>query len=83
MAQTAFVTGGTGFIGLNLVQELVNQGWQVTALHRETSDLTYLSRFPVDLTEGSVTDIDSLRSAVPAGTDVIFHVAGDTTTGPS
>ena len=78
MAQTAFVTGANGFIGVNLVQELVNQGWQVTAMHRPTSDTTYLSRFPVDLVEGSITDIESLRSAVPDGTDVIFHVAGDT-----
>ncbi|MBW2549068.1 MAG: NAD-dependent epimerase/dehydratase family protein [Deltaproteobacteria bacterium] len=31
MAKTAFVTGGTGFIGINLVELLVREGWRVTA----------------------------------------------------
>jgi dihydroflavonol-4-reductase len=78
MAQTAFVTGGTGFIGINLVELLVNEGWDVTALHRSTSDLTYLKRFPIRLAEGSITDRESLGKAIPQGTDVVFHVAGDT-----
>lgn len=78
MAQTAFVTGGTGFIGINLVELLVDEGWRVTALHRPTSNLEYLKRFPIDLAEGSVTDRESLERAIPEGTDVVFHVAGDT-----
>ncbi len=78
MAQTAFVTGGTGFIGINLIELLVQEGWQVTALHRPTSNLTYMKRFPIALAEGSVTDRESLEDAIPEGTDVVFHVAGDT-----
>jgi nucleoside-diphosphate-sugar epimerase len=39
MAKTAFVTGGTGFIGINLIQLLVSEGWDVTALHRPTSNI--------------------------------------------
>jgi len=76
--KTAFVTGGTGFIGINLVELLVREGWEVTALHRATSNLTYLKRFPVALTQGSITDRESLDRAIPEGTDVVFHVAGDT-----
>lgn len=78
MSRMAFVTGGTGFIGINLIELLVEEGWQVTALHRPTSDLTYLKRFPVTLVEGSITDRESLERAIPRGTDVVFHVAGDT-----
>jgi len=78
MAKTAFVTGGTGFIGINLIELLVNEGWDVTALHRPTSNLTYLKRFPIKLAEGSVTDRESLDRAIPEGTDAVFHVAGDT-----
>ena len=37
--RAAFVTGGTGFVGLNLVKELMNRGWDVTALHRRSSDV--------------------------------------------
>jgi len=78
MTQSAFVTGGTGFIGINLIERLVNQGWNVTALHRATSDLTYLKRFPIELAEGTITDKDSLERSIPERTDVVFHVAGDT-----
>ena len=78
MARTAFVTGGTGFVGLNLVQQLIEGGWDVTALHRPTSDLTYLKRFGPRLAAGSITDWAALKSAMPAGTDTVFHVAGNT-----
>ena len=77
MAKTAFVTGGTGFLGLNLIQQLTEAGWQVTALHRASSDLTYLTRFPVTLAAGEIEDAASLSRAMPNGLDAVFHVAGD------
>jgi nucleoside-diphosphate-sugar epimerase len=76
-SRTAFVTGATGFLGLNLVERLTADGWQVIALHRATSDLTYLKRFPVELAEGTIEDANSLGRALPRSVDVIFHVAGD------
>ncbi len=75
--KTAFVTGATGFLGLNLVGQLIEAGWQVTALHRSTSDLTYLKRFPVTLAAGTVEDAASLSAAMPTDLDAVFHVAGD------
>lgn len=78
MAKTAFVTGGTGFIGINLIELLTEQNWVVHALHRPSSDLTYLKKFPVVLKEGSITDYSSLLRAVPEDCEVIFHLAGDT-----
>jgi dihydroflavonol-4-reductase len=77
--RTVFVTGATGFLGLNLIEALIGAGWQVAALHRATSHLTYLKRFPAELVEGSIEDRVSLERAVPAAVDVIFHVAGDVT----
>jgi dihydroflavonol-4-reductase len=76
--RTAFVTGGTGFVGLNLVQLLMAQGWDVTALHRASSDLKYLARFAPRLAQGSITDAESLLRGIAAGTDTVFHVAGNT-----
>lgn len=76
----AFVTGGTGFVGLNLIHELVDQGWQVTALYRPCSSLNHIGRLPIKIVEGDVTDIDSLRFAMPEGLDAVFHVAGNTST---
>jgi dihydroflavonol-4-reductase len=77
-ARMAFVTGGTGFVGLNLVKELMIRGWDVTALHRPTSDLTYLKRFRPILTVGEITDAAGLMGTIPPGTDTVFHVAGNT-----
>jgi dihydroflavonol-4-reductase len=76
--QTAFVTGGTGFVGINLVSELIGQGWSVTCLHRPGSNLEYLRRFPVRLAVGDLNDAASLRNAMPPDVDAVFHVAADT-----
>ena len=77
-ARTAFVTGGTGFVGLNLIKELMIRGWAVTALHRPSSDLQLLKRFRPKLAVGTLTDRAALLAAIPEGTDTIFHVAGNT-----
>jgi nucleoside-diphosphate-sugar epimerase len=79
MAQTrtAFVTGGTGFLGLNLIEQLTQAGWRVVALHRRQSNLTYLKRFDVDLVEGAVEDRTSLERVLPPEVDAVFHVAAD------
>jgi dihydroflavonol-4-reductase len=76
--RAAFVTGGTGFVGLNMVKELMIRGWDVTALHRPSSDLTLLKRFRPKLAVGELSDANSLRAAIPPGTDTVFHVAGNT-----
>lgn len=78
MQKTAFVTGATGFVGLNLVEQLLQGGWQVTAMHRPNSDLTYLKRMDAARVVGDITEADSVRQAMPAAVDVVFHVAADT-----
>jgi len=78
MARSAFVTGGTGFVGLNLIEQLKAGGWDVTALVRPTSDLQFINRFAPKLVTGAITDRASLDAAIPAGTDTLFHVAGST-----
>lgn len=75
--KTAFVTGASGFIGVNLVKRLGEAGWSVTAMHRARSDLTYLRRFPAALAVGDVADRESVTRAMPEGVDAVFHVAGN------
>ena len=75
--KTAFVTGASGFIGTNLVKQLGEAGWSVIAMHRETSDLTYLRQFPATLVVGDIGDRAFLESAIPEGVDAVFHVAGN------
>jgi nucleoside-diphosphate-sugar epimerase len=78
VARTAFVTGGTGFLGRHVVEQLTSLGWHVVALHRATSDLRHLSRYPVELIAGSITDAKSVARAMPASCDAVFHLAGNT-----
>jgi len=65
--RAAFVTGGTGFVGLNLVKELMIRGWDVTALHRPSSDLKLLKRFRPKLAVGELSDPHSLLAAIAPG----------------
>ena len=78
MPRTAFVTGATGFVGLNLVEALLAEGWRVIALHRADSDLKYLQRMNAERATGDVTDRESVLCALPEGVDAVYHVAGDT-----
>lgn len=79
MSKTAFVTGATGFVGLNLVEVLLEQGWRVVAMHRPSSELDQLTRFAgVERVVGDVTDLRSVRDALPGQVDCVFHTAGNT-----
>lgn len=68
------VTGATGFIGGNLVRELVKQGYQVRALVRKGSSLRALDGASVDVVRGDLLDIDSLHKSLD-GCQGLFHVA--------
>ncbi|HEY1075187.1 MAG TPA: NAD-dependent epimerase/dehydratase family protein [Fontimonas sp.] len=79
MARTAFVTGATGFVGLNLVDALLGHGWDVIAFHRASSDISGLQRFrQVKTVIGDITDARSIRDAMPRNIDCVFHTAGNT-----
>ncbi len=68
------VTGATGFIGRNLVERLVGDGYRVTCLIRREAPPS-LRSFDVVGHLGNMSDPESLRAAV-AGQDVVFHLAG-------
>lgn len=78
MAKTAYVTGSTGFLGINIVEQLVDNGWHVLALRRSTSRTSDLDQFNVTQVEGDVTNIHSLLETMPENVDVVFHGAADT-----
>lgn len=68
------VTGGCGFIGSHLVDELVEQGHEVVVVDDlSTGDRSYLNP-KATLIEGSITDIDLMVSATVAA-GCIFHTA--------
>jgi len=69
-----FVTGASGFIGANLVHELVARGHHVKALLRPTADLRGLSGVSYESVTGDVSDRAQLQAAM-RGCDWCFHVA--------
>jgi nucleoside-diphosphate-sugar epimerase len=70
----AFVTGGSGFIGSHLVEELVNRGYEVYCLIRKTSTIEWLERLNVHFVFGDCRDKASLKNGV-RGMDYVFHLA--------
>lgn len=72
----AFVTGGTGFVGANVVRELLSDGATVRVLARPGGDRRALAGLSVEVVEGDLLDRGSLRRAV-AGVGTVFHVAAD------
>jgi nucleoside-diphosphate-sugar epimerase len=70
------VTGGSGFLGSHVVEQLIADGRSVRALVRRTSDLSFLRTLPgLELADGSIEDAGSLRQAMQDVTHVV-HSAG-------
>lgn len=68
------VTGGTGFVGRNLVNRLIENNHEVTVLtHRQSGDNLFNGK--IHLVAGS---IDKTHEIVPAfqGVSVVFHLVG-------
>ncbi len=70
----AFVTGGTGFIGANVVRALLAQGFKVRALVRPNSDRRNLEGLDIELVQGDVRDFPSVKRAMQ-DCELVFHVA--------
>lgn len=70
----ALVTGGTGFLGSHIVERLLEQGHEVVALARESSNTGHLKTTDAKIILGALEDYESLGAAVN-GVDMVFHAA--------
>lgn len=66
------ITGGNGLIGRRLIQRLLDEGYRVRALVRQT-DLPWNE---VETVTGNITSESSLRKLVD-GADTVFHCAAE------
>jgi dihydroflavonol-4-reductase len=72
-SKTVFVTGGTGFIGANLVRLLLQQGYSVKALVRPDSNLGNLKGLELEIVKGDLNDLNLWQQM--RGCQYLFHVA--------
>jgi len=68
------VTGGAGFIGSNLVDELVRQGHEVTVLDNLSTGLKENINPSAKLIEADIRNLEAIRPAF-VGQDWVFHLA--------
>ena len=69
-----FVTGSTGFIGTELVKELIAAGHKVSGLTRNAAGVEQLQAVGAEVHRGDLQDLDSLRSGAK-GMDVVVNLA--------
>src|SRR5512138_1858612 len=69
-----FVTGASGFIGANLVHELIARGHRVKALFRPGGHRRKLEGADVERVEGDVSDREALARGM-RGCEWCFHLA--------
>jgi nucleoside-diphosphate-sugar epimerase len=69
-----FVTGATGFIGGEIVKQLIGRGHKVVALVRSPTKAAMLKALGVEMHTGDITDRETLKTPM-AGVDGVFHVA--------
>lgn len=68
------VTGGTGFIGSHLVEELVRNNLEVRIIARNKKKSVQLFGDTVECIEGDILETSKIEKAIE-GVDVVFHLA--------
>lgn len=77
MSNKVLITGGTGFLGAYIIQELVEQGYEVRALRRSHKLPFFIPARvleQVEWVDGDILDIVSLEEAME-GVDSVIHSA--------
>ncbi len=68
------ITGAAGFTGVNLVPALLQRGYSVRVLIRQTTNLQNLNGLDCEPVFGDIRDPDVVRRALQ-GCDLVFHLA--------
>jgi nucleoside-diphosphate-sugar epimerase len=75
-----FVTGGSGYVGRNLIRRLVADGFCVRALARSEASAGIVAALGADPMRSDILDRSNLESAM-TGCEWLIHAAADTAHG--
>lgn len=91
--KSALVTGGAGFIGSHLVDNLLSEGWRVTVVDsfdpfydqtiKEANIKPHLENPNYRLVRADIRDLETLRARLSGNYDVIVHLAAKAGVRPS
>lgn len=73
--QVIALTGGTGFIGSNILTHLSRSGWKVRALYRPKKNQQLSTHKNIEWVSGSLNDPESIKQLV-SETQAVIHCAG-------
>jgi nucleoside-diphosphate-sugar epimerase len=73
-SRTAFVTGGSGFIGGRLIRRLVGEGWSVRALARSERAADAVRKLGAEPVPGDLAKVEAMAAGAQ-GASVAFHLA--------
>jgi UDP-glucose 4-epimerase len=68
------VTGGAGFMGKTIVNDLLEHGHSVRVLDKNTESLTGVKNERLEFVTGGIEDVLKVKEAV-AGCEIIYHLA--------
>lgn len=72
--ETAFVTGGSGYVGRNLIKALIAKGWRVRSLVRSAKAAKVVEACGAEAVDGDLETLDAMRKGME-GCKVVFHSA--------
>ena len=72
MQKQAFVTGGSGHVGANLVRLLLERGWRVRCLSH--NDVRAFEELNIDIVQGDMLDESFLKNQMQ-DCYAVFHAA--------
>lgn len=78
MKKRAAITGGMGFIGINLAQRLLQDNWEIKIIDNLSSSYPNIPQFmdEIELIKCDLADLSSLRRYL-RNVDVVFHLSAN------
>ena len=70
--KTVLITGGAGFLGINLARYLMSRGYKIVSL--DIAEFTYPERDQVTIHTGDIRDKAAVNSAMQ-GVNIVVHTA--------